>query len=135
FKGDVHRLLGEEPALPGTRVREELELLGYEGGKTILDDYLREVRPLFLPRRAYQGTVYRPGELCQFDLWQPSREVPVGSGQTRRGYVVVACLPYSRVGAGSVVFSKEAPDLLYGIGCCLVKLGGLPGKLVWDREG
>ena len=63
------------------------------------------------------------------------REVPVGSGQTRRGYVVVACLPYSRVGAGSVVFSKEAPDLLYGIGCCLVKLGGLPGKLVWDREG
>jgi hypothetical protein len=33
------------------------------------------------------------------------------------------------------VFSKEAPDLLYGIGECLAKLGGLPQTLVWDREG
>jgi hypothetical protein len=72
---------------------------------------------------------------CQFDLWQPSREVSVGSGQTRRGYVVVACLPYSRAGAGTLVFSKEAPDLLYGIGRCLAQLGGLPDTLVWDREG
>jgi hypothetical protein len=49
--------------------------------------------------------------------------------------VVVACLPYSRVGAGTLVFSKEAPDLLHGIGRCLEKLGGLPETLVWDREG
>jgi hypothetical protein len=33
------------------------------------------------------------------------------------------------------VFSKEAPDLLYGVGECLLKLGGLPETLVWDREG
>jgi len=33
------------------------------------------------------------------------------------------------------VFSKEAPDLLYGIGRCLARLGGLPETLVWDREG
>src|SRR5207244_10968418 len=62
-------------------------------------------------------------------------EIPVGSGQTRRGYVVVGCLPYSRAGAGTLVFSKEAPDLLYGIGDCLAKLGALPETLVWDREG
>jgi hypothetical protein len=34
-----------------------------------------------------------------------------------------------------LVFSKEAPDLLYGIGACLAKLGALPETLVWDREG
>ncbi len=97
-------------------------------------DYLREVRRLFLPRpRTFQRTSYRPGALCQFDLWQPIREIPVGSGQTRRGYVVVGCLPYSR--AGALVFSKQAPDLLYGIGDCLAKLGALPETLVWDREG
>ncbi len=33
------------------------------------------------------------------------------------------------------MFSKEAPDLLYGIGECLAKLGALPETLVWDREG
>ena len=136
FREEVHRLLGEQPRLPGVRVRELLSELGYGGGKTILDDYLREVRPLFLPRpRTFQRTSYRPGALCQFDLWEPSREIPVGCGQLRRGYVVVACLPYSRAGAGTLVFSKEAPDLLYGIGDCLAKLGALPETLVWDREG
>ncbi len=117
------------------RVHELLSELGYQGGQTIVGDYLREVRPLFLPRRTYQRTLYRPGELCQFDLWAPSHEIPVGYGQTRRGYVVVACLSYSRAGAGTLVFSKEAPDLLYGIARCLLQLGALPETLVWDREG
>ncbi len=136
FRDEIHRLLRADPRLPGTRLRELLEEQGYGGGKTILDDYLREVRPLFLPRpRTFQRTSYRPGALCQFDLWEPSREIPVGAGQTRRGYVVVGCLPYSRAGAGALVFSKEAPDLLYGIGRRLARLGGLPETLVWDREG
>src|SRR5438445_447729 len=136
FRDEIDRLLRSDSRLPGKRVRELLEEQGYAGGKTILDDYLREVRPLFLPRpRTFQRTSYRPGVFCQFDLWQPSREIPVGSGQTRRGYVVVGCLPYSRAGAGTLVFSKEAPDLLYGIGDCLAKLGALPETLVWDREG
>ena len=51
FKEEVHRLLREEPRLPGVRVRELIGELGYEGGQTIVDAYLREVRPLFLPRR------------------------------------------------------------------------------------
>jgi transposase len=136
FREEVHQLLRADPRLPGKRVRELLEEQGYVGGKTILDDYLREVRPLFLPRpRTFQRTSYRPGALCQFDLWEPSREIPVDAGQMRRGYVVVGCLPYSRVGAGTLVFTKEAPDLLYGVGECLRKLGGLPETLVWDREG
>src|SRR4051812_32573540 len=135
FRDEIHRLLRDDARLPGKRMRELLEEQGYVGGKTILDDYLREVRPLFQRRRTFQRTSYRPGVVCQFDLWQPSREIPVGSGQTRRGYVVVGCLPYSRVGTGTLVFSKEAPDLLYGIGDCLAKLGALPQTLVWDREG
>src|SRR6266516_4050453 len=135
FREEIHRLLRSDARLPGTRIRELLEEQGYVGGKTILDDYLREVRPLFQRQRTFQRTSYRPGVLCQFDLWQPSREIPVGSGQTRRGYVVVGCLPYSRAGAGALVFSTEAPDLLCVIGECLVKLGGLPETLVWDREG
>jgi hypothetical protein len=90
FRDEIHRLLRSDPRLPGKRVRELLEEQGYVGGKTIVDDYLREVRPLFLPRpRTFQRTSYRPGALCQFDLWEPSSEIPVGAGQTRRGYVIV----------------------------------------------
>jgi hypothetical protein len=96
---------------------------------------LREVRPLFAPPRTFQRTIYRAGEICQFDLWQPAREIPVGFGQTRVGYVVIACLGYSRAGAGALVFSKQTHDILWGIGRCLWSLGGLPQTLVWDREG
>jgi hypothetical protein len=63
-------------SLSAVRVRELIEPLGFVGGKTIVDDYLREVRPLFQPRRAFQRTVYRPGEVCQFDLWPTTEQGP-----------------------------------------------------------
>lgn len=135
FHDEIDRLLRSDPRLPGKRIRELIEELGYEGGKTILDDYLRELRPRYLPRRTYQRTVYRPGELLQFDLFEPREPIPVGHGQTRRGFVVTAELGYSRALAGALVFSKQAPDLLWGMGRCLGRLGALPEKLVWDREG
>ena len=135
FKDEIHRLLAEDPKLPGVRVRELLEPLGCAAGKTVVDDYLREVRPLFArPARTFQRTIYRPGEVCQFDVWQPREAIPVGHGQTRQGWVVVACLGYSRAGAGVLVFSKETEDLLAGIAGCLQRLGALPGELVWDRQ-
>lgn len=47
---------------------------------------------------------------------------------------MVACLGYSRAGAGALIFSKGVPDLLFGIGRCLWSLGALPQTLVWDRR-
>jgi hypothetical protein len=49
--------------------------------------------------------------------------------------VVTAELGWSRALAGTLVFSKQAPDLLFGMSRCLGRLGALPEKLVWDREG
>jgi transposase len=134
FKDEIHRLLRAEPRMSGQRIRELIAPLGFDGGKTIVDDYLREVRVLFDPPRTYQRSVYRPGEICQFDLWEPKAEIPVGHGQTRRGWVVVACLGYSRAGAGALIFSKQTADLLFGIRRCLWSLGALPETLVWDRQ-
>jgi transposase len=136
FKDEIQRLLREEPKLPTIRVLELIGELGFDGGKTLVYDYVTELRPLYAPRpRTFQRTVYRRGELLQFDLWQPKREVPVGFGQTRRGWVVVAALGFSRAGAGTLIFSKEAPDILAGLWRCIGRLGGLPETLVIDREG
>ena len=134
FKDEIHVLLRREPDMTGQRIRELIVPLGFDGGKTIVDDYVREIRPFFVDARTYQRTVYRPGEICQFDVWEPRAEIPVGHGQTRRGWVVVACLGYSRAGAGAVIFSKQTPDLLFGIRRCLWSLGALPQTLVWDRQ-
>jgi hypothetical protein len=76
FKDEIHRLLSDDPKLPGVRVRELIEPLGFAGGKTIVDDYLRMVRPMFARPRTHQRTVYRPGEICQWDLWEPDATVP-----------------------------------------------------------
>jgi hypothetical protein len=48
---------------------------------------------------------------------------------------VVGCLGYSRAGAGALIFSKEAPDVLWGMSRCLWSFGALPKVMVWDREG
>jgi hypothetical protein len=53
--------LKDDPRLPGVWVRELIEPLGFVGGKTIADDYLRGVRPLFLRPRTHQRTAYRRG--------------------------------------------------------------------------
>jgi transposase len=45
FKEEIERLLRADPRLPGTRVRELLQGLGYRGGKTI-------PRPSVAPRPA-----------------------------------------------------------------------------------
>ena len=134
FRAKIHELLADDGQVPSQVIRERITELGYAGGKTILDDYVRELRPVFCPPRTFQRTHYEPGELVQFDLWEPSRPIPVGHGQLRRGWVVSCCSGYSRAGAGALVFSKEAPDLLWGMSRCLRQLGALPGKAVWDRE-
>jgi len=100
FKADIHRLLRDDPRLPGVRVRELLEPLGCTAGKTVVDDYLREVRPLFAPPpRTFQRTIYRPGEICQFDVWQPRAEVAVGMARP------------VRAGSSSRALATRAPAL------------------------
>lgn len=80
-KLDPHReqiaaLLREVDGINNTRIRELIAGAGYQGSKTILDDYLRELRPILCPKRTYQRTIYRPGELAQFDLVEPRKGDP-----------------------------------------------------------
>jgi transposase len=135
FKDWICEQLRADSSIQSLRLREMATGLGYVGGKTIFDDYVREVRPRFQVRRTFQRTIYRPGELVQCDLWEPRDLVAVGHGQTRRGWVVTAELCWSRVIAGALVFSKQGPDILWALGRCLERIGALPEKLVWDREG
>ena len=39
FKDEIHRLLKADAKLTGQRVRELIAPLGFDGGKTIVDDY------------------------------------------------------------------------------------------------
>src|SRR5438477_10156402 len=47
FRDRVHELLRGDPEIESQRIREILIESGFDGGKTIVDDYVREVRPFF----------------------------------------------------------------------------------------
>jgi len=84
FRDEIHRLLREDPKLPGQRIRELIEPLGYAGSKTILDDYLRELRPLFSPApRTFQRTLGRHRR-PPASVWGSGHvpSVGVGAGRT-----------------------------------------------------
>jgi transposase len=134
FKDWICEQLRADPRIQSQRLREMAGEIGYQGGKSIFDDYVRETRPRFVVPRTFQRTIYRPGELVQCDLWEPRELVAVGHGQQRRGWVVTCEVCWSRVIAGTLIFSKEAPDILWGLARNLSRLGALGEKLVWDRE-
>jgi hypothetical protein len=101
---------------------------------TILNERVRELRPLFLEPDPFQRTDYRPGELAPWDLWLPAVDVPVGYGHSVRLPVLVGGSGYSRVIVGRMIPSREAPDILLGHYACLVDLGGIPRKGIYDNE-
>jgi transposase len=135
FEGEIRARLADDPEISSQRLREICTELGYDGGKTIFDDRVRELRPLYRKPRTFQRTTYRPGELAQLDLTEPRSEIPVGWGQARKGYILTCELPHSRAFAGALIFAKKWPDIAWGMRYCLTRLGALPAKLVWDREG
>jgi hypothetical protein len=108
--------LRADPRMQSLRLREMASDLGYEGGKTIFDDYVREIRPRFLIKRTFQRTLYRPGELAQCDLWEPREPIPVGHGQTRRGWVVTCEVCWSRMLAGALIFLQGGAGHPLGAG-------------------
>lgn len=133
FHEAIAAMLHEDETAPATVIRERLREQGYAGGISILKDYLRELRPLYR-RRDWQRTVYVPGEILQADWWDTGLSLPVGKGARRRAFGFVTALPFSS--AHSVVFthSQTTADAVPALLGCLTRLGGVPAKLVMDRD-
>jgi transposase len=134
FADAVAAMLDEDPRLPATVIARRLRPLGFTGSLTILKDHLRRVRPRFAAAKAYQRTSYLPGELVQVDWWHTGVQVPVGKGQSREAFGLVAGLPASA--ALRVVFTLARTTAEFCAALCgaLQRLGGLPAAVVLDNE-
>jgi transposase len=128
---EIRALLAEFPRMPATVIAERI---GWERSLTVLKDRVRELRPLFVAPDPCQRTEYRPGELAQWDLWFPPVDVPLGQGQVGRPPVIVGVSGYSRWIVGRMIPSRQAHDILGGHLACLLELGGVPRKGVYDNE-
>ena len=129
---EIRRLLGDFPEMPATVIAERI---GWERGMTVLRDRVGELRPLFVPPDPSQRTWYRPGELAQFDLWQPDVLIPVGFGQVAKLWVVVGVCGFSRLIGAVMVPSRAAHDVLGGMLGVIGDFGAVPREVVWDQEG
>jgi len=129
---EIRELLGEFPTMPATVIGERI---GWERGMTVLRDRVAELRPLFVPPDPCQRTSYAPGELAQWDLWQPDVEIPVGFGQADKLWVVSGVTGFSRLHGGWMVPSRAGHDVLGGMLHVLDQFGALPRTAVWDQEG
>lgn len=130
-EAEIRELLAEFPRMPATVIAERI---GWDRSLTILKDRVRELRPLFVPPDPSQRTEYRPGELAQWDLWFPAVKIPLGQAQSAVLPVIVGVSGYSRTISGRMIPSREAHDILLGHLACLLDLGGVPRKGVYDNE-
>jgi transposase len=128
----ICELLRDCPTMPATVIAERID---WRHGITILRDRVAELRPLFRPPDPCQRTFYAPGELVQFDLWQPDKLIPVGFEQAEKLWVVTAVSGYSRYMAAHLVPTRAAHDVLGGMLHCFSQIGALPRTVVWDGEG
>jgi transposase len=133
-RGSIAQMLGVDSKVAATVILERLRRDGYEGGITILKDYLAEIRPFFVEAQAYQRTSYLPGEIAQTDWWEPGIRVPVGKGATREVFGLVTTLPHSAAHAAVFCFSQQLFDFLPAFSRTLGRFGGVPEKVVVDRD-
>jgi transposase len=128
----IVELLREFPSMPATVIAERI---GWTRSIRVLRDRVAELRPLFVPPDPCQRTTYFPGELGQFDLWQPDAMIPLGYGQQAKLWVIAGVVGFSRFLGGWMIPSRQAHDVLAGHLEVLTQFGGLPRRVVWDQEG
>jgi transposase len=134
FHDAIAAMLRQDPKVPATVIAMRLRPQGFTGSLTILKDHLRQVRPSFTAAASYQRTSYLPGELAQVDWWHSGLQVPVGKGQVRQAFGLVASLPASA--ALRVVFTLACTTAAFCTALlgCLERLGGLPQAVVTDND-
>ena len=113
----------------GERMFDELQIIGYDGGRTVLKDYLQTRRRRHQP--AEQRFFVRPGQQMQVD-WGELGVVELGSHRTKL-YVFVAVMAWSR--ALFVRFTTDM-QMLTWLDChrrAFVFFGGVPKQVFVDN--
>ena len=128
FKNDILRMLEKHP-YTAAQIFQRIKENGFDGGKTIVEDYVRKVRP---PKtKAYLKLSFAPGECAQVD-WGSYGTVRVGS-TTRRLSFFVMVLCHSRMMYVEFTVSQTMEHFL---GChqnALQFFGAVPKKNMVDN--
>ena len=129
YKEEIKRLLEANPNLTNVLILEKIRKLGYQGGRSILGDYLRSLRPRV--KNVYLPIETMPGEQAQVD-WAYAGEISVGEHK-RKLYLFCMILSYSRHFYFEPTVAMKQDIFL----ACHINafrfFGGVPQSIVYDN--
>jgi transposase len=130
FRDYLQERASKYPELTRTKLLKEIREQGYTGGKTMLGEYLQEIRPR-RPLKAFLRLETRPGEFAQVD-WANVGTITIGNAKRKLSCFVMV-LSYSRMMYLEFTLSQRLEDFL----SCHVKafefFGGIPDRINYDN--
>lgn len=128
FKPQIVRLLETHP-YSATQLFQRLKEAGYDGGFSIVKDYVRKVRPVRKP--AFLTLSFEPGECAQVD-WGEYGAVQVGSTRRKLSFFVMV-LCYSRLMYLEFTVSQTLEHFLSCHQQAFQAFGGVVKKVMVDN--
>ena len=128
YKKEILAMLERHP-YSAAQVFQRIRDQGFDGGYTIVKDYVRKVRPK--PHKPYLKLSFAPGECAQVD-WGSYGSIAVGSTRRRLSFFVMV-LCYSRMMYTEFTVSQTMEHFL---GChqrALQYFGRVPAKIMVDN--
>lgn len=111
------------------QVYQRLLAEGYQGGRSIVGDHIRFIRPK--THRAYQSLHFEPGEAAQID-WGNYGSLQVGSTRRRLSFLCVV-LCHSRMLYVEAFLQERIEHVLGGLANAFAYFGGVPHTLIVDN--
>ncbi|MBE3123361.1 MAG: IS21 family transposase, partial [Planctomycetes bacterium] len=128
YKGQVVRWLQTHP-YTAAQVFLRLREAGYDGGATIVKEYVRQIRPPRTP--AFLTLSFAPGECAQVD-WGQFGSINVGNTRRRLSFFVMV-LCYSRMLYVEFTVSETMEHFLACHANAFNFFGGVTGKVMVDN--
>jgi transposase len=128
FKRSILQMLETHP-YSAVQVLQRIREEGFDGGYTILKDYVRKVRPRRGP--AFLKLAFAPGECAQVD-WGSYGTIAVGDTRRRLSFFVMV-LCYSRMMYLEFTVSQTMEHFLACHQNAFQAFGAVPGKIMVDN--
>jgi transposase len=131
FREEINRLLAIDAKAPATVILQRIAPLGFDGGITILKDYLHTLRGHFKNKEAFIRFESLPGEQCQVD-WGHFGSIAYGD-TTRKLYCLAVLECHSRLLYLEFTHSQRQETLHRCLLNAFRFFNGTPKELVTDN--
>jgi len=131
FKGNIAEWLEKDPLVTAAVIEQRLRPLGYTGGASILQEYVRKVRPQSAPRRAFVRMEPVAGERFEVD-WGHFGALTY-SGDTRKLYAFTLVDAHSRMMYVEFTHCQSFETFVRCHVHAFTELGGVARQIAYDN--